>query len=240
MSIKELLKETKHRPWEMPKEDWAFYQEWNNAVFLHYQVEISELQKYVPTDLEIDTFEEQAWVSVVAFTMERIRPKYLPSFPPISNFDEINIRTYVRYKGKQGVYFLNIEGGKKLSCFLAKLISALPYQYSMMSRGKDVFKSKNNDLESHFLLKYSLKKDKVEKSDLDIWLTERYALFQDSGNQLNAYEIHHAEWPLQEVETKELVADYPKFKDLLPDQPALTHYSRGVEVIAWSKKMYSL
>lgn len=63
----------------------------------------------VPHDLEIDLFEGKPWVYLVAFTMEKIRPKYLPSFPPISDFDEINIRTYVKKDNKAGVYFLSIN-----------------------------------------------------------------------------------------------------------------------------------
>ena len=45
MSIKEILNITKHRPWEIPIENWKFYQEWNNAIFLHWEV---ELRKFVP------------------------------------------------------------------------------------------------------------------------------------------------------------------------------------------------
>ena len=95
MRIPEILNTNEHRPWGMPTEKWRFYQEWNNAIFLHWQVELSELKKFVPKELEIDLFDGKPWVSVVAFTMEKIRPKNLPSFPPISNFHFINIRTYV-------------------------------------------------------------------------------------------------------------------------------------------------
>ena len=111
MKIKEILNQTNHRPWKIPNESWKFYQEWNRAVFLHWQVELSELKKFVPDELEIDLFDGKAWISVVAFTMEKIRPKYLPYFSPISNFDEINVRTYVKANGKSGVYFLSIEDG---------------------------------------------------------------------------------------------------------------------------------
>ena len=61
---------------------------------------LASLQILVPAEIEIDLFEGKPWVSLVAFTMEKIRPRYLPYFPPISNFDEINIRTYVKSKNK--------------------------------------------------------------------------------------------------------------------------------------------
>ena len=125
MTIKEILNTTEHRPWKLPADSWKFYQEWNDVIFLHYEVDISELKKFVPKELEIDLFKGKPWVSVVAFTMQKIRPKNLPYFPPISDFDEINIRTYVKSNNKTGVYFLSIEGGKFLSCKVAKRISEL-------------------------------------------------------------------------------------------------------------------
>ena len=118
--IGEILNTTDHRPWAIPNESWKYYQEWNHSIFLHWQVELSELQKFVPKELEIDLFEGKPWVSVVAFTMEKIQPKNLPAFPPISNFDEINIRTYIKSNNKTGVYFLSIEGGTRLSYQIAK------------------------------------------------------------------------------------------------------------------------
>jgi uncharacterized protein YqjF (DUF2071 family) len=86
-----------------------------------------KLREFVPTDLEIDLFSGKPWVSVVAFTMNNIRPRYLPPFPPISDFHEINIRTYVTKNNKSGVYFLSIEASKKTSSMVSRLVSRLPY-----------------------------------------------------------------------------------------------------------------
>jgi uncharacterized protein YqjF (DUF2071 family) len=92
MTIQEILNTTEYRPWKIKTENWRFYQEWINVIFLHWQVELSELKKFVPKELEIDLFEGKSWISVVAFTMEKRRPKNLPSFSPISDFDEITSR----------------------------------------------------------------------------------------------------------------------------------------------------
>ncbi len=236
MTIKEILSTTKHRPWNIPNERWKFYQEWNNAIFLHWQVALHELRKFVPEALEIDLFDGKPWVSVVAFTMEGIRPKNLPPFPPISNFDEINIRTYVKYNGKAGVYFLSIEGGTKLSCRIAKSISELPYRYSKIKRTGDTYKSSNPEFDDRLKIGYSIGKLKNNKTELDVWLTERYALFQDTSRSLNKYEIHHLEWPIHEINLIELHCSYPRFHTLINNRPDNMHYSHGVKVIAWGKK----
>lgn len=105
MKINKILEQNAHRPWEIPKNRWRYYQEWNDAIFLHWQVDLEELKKFVPKELEIDLFEGKAWISIVAFAMEEIRPRFLPAFAPISNFFEINVRTYIKTKSKTGVYF---------------------------------------------------------------------------------------------------------------------------------------
>ena len=92
-----------------------------------------------------DSFDGKYWVSIVAFTMEKIRPAYLPPFSPISNFDEINVRTYVIQDGKPGVYFINIEAGKYLSAFLSRMLSSLPYEKSQITRGDNFYRSNNSN-----------------------------------------------------------------------------------------------
>ncbi len=235
MKIKDILNTTHHRPWNMPDGAWRYYQEWNNAIFLHWQVELSELDKFIPKELEIDLFEGKPWVSVVAFTMEKIRPRNLPSFPPISDFDEINIRTYVKFNNKRGVYFLSIEGGTLLSCKIAKKVSGLPYRFSRIERTKNQYESFNIEYDDELIIKFKIEQKLQRKTKLDIWLTERYALFQDTSTSINAFEIHHLEWPIYEIDLKELDFKYSRFSKLIRNEPKKAHYSFGVKVVAWEK-----
>src|SRR6266511_817341 len=49
-----------------------FYAHWMRAVFVHFEVEPAVLQNEVPFPL--DLWQGRAFVSLVAFTMERLRP----------------------------------------------------------------------------------------------------------------------------------------------------------------------
>ena len=235
MKIQKILNHKDHRPWKLPDEKWKFYQEWNNAIFFHFKVDLEELKKHVPKELEIDLFQGESWVSVVAFTMEKIRPKNIPAFSPISNFHEINIRTYVKMNNKTGVYFLSIEGGTKLSCKIAKFISDLPYRYSLIERSSKHYSSINLKFKDELSFEFEIGKQIEQKSELDNWLTERYALFQETDNYINEYEIHHLPWLVNDVEVKSLKCFYPRFKNLLNNKPDKMQYSKGVKVIAWGK-----
>ena len=235
LKIQKILNHKDHRPWKLPDEKWKFYQEWNNAIFFHFKVDLEELKKHVPKELEIDLFQGESWVSIVAFTMEKIRPKNIPAFSPISNFHEINIRTYVKKNNKTGVYFLSIEGGTKLSCKIAKYISDLPYRYSLIERSSKHYSSINLKFKDELCFKFEIGKQIEKKSELDNWLTERYALFQETDNYINEYEIHHLPWLVNDVEVKSLKCFYPRFKNLLNNKPDKMQYSKGVKVIAWGK-----
>ncbi len=232
----EILKARQHRPWPLPDGKWKFYQEWNNALFFHWQLDPEDLEPFVPKNLEIDLFEGKAWISLVAFTMEKIRPRQLPAFGPVSNFDEINIRTYVKHGNKSGVYFLSIEAGTRISSFIPRKLSGLPYRYSGMQRKANSYSSGNALYGDRFQVNYTVNPGLLSKNPIDTWLMERYALFQDQESGLHRFEIHHPEWPAFPLELSTLKIDYPRFNHLLNSKPQLCHYSAGVKVLAWAKE----
>ena len=235
-TIKQILAETNHRTWLYPSKSWKYYQEWNKVLFFHYRVNKDILKELVPNDLEIDEINGSAWVSLVAFTMEKIRPRFLPAFPPISDFDEINLRTYVTKNGKPGVYFLSIEAGKLFSALLAKSLSGLPYEKSNINRTENSYQA--NHLKRNFTLlaDFHAGMSVKHKTELDLFLTERYCLYLEENNQLFRYEIQHLPWKINQLELDFLNIDY-QINDLVIDsRPDLVHYSEGVQVVAWEKE----
>jgi uncharacterized protein YqjF (DUF2071 family) len=236
--LNKILQQTAHRPWPLPSKPWAYYQEWNQVLFLHYPVDKKELSDMLPKGLVLDLFEGQAWISLVAFTMEKIRPRILPPFSPISNFHEFNVRTYVRHQEKAGVYFLSVEGAKKISCWMARTLSDLPYRFASMQRKKGFFVAKNPERARHVEVHFEVGELIEEKTALELWLTERYGLFQDAGDSINAFDLHHAPWTLHEASLKEIQFDYPAYNVLLNQNPALMHFSSGVQVCSWNPISY--
>lgn len=235
MTTKEILNSKEHRPRKIIDKKWQFYQELNEVIFVHWRVNLQELKKVVPKELEIDLYEGKPWISLVVLTIKNLRPRYLPAFPPVSNFDEINFRTYVKKAGKPGVYFLSMEGGKKFSCKIARLASGLPYRYAKIKRKKGQTRSVNPKTKDSLKIKYSVENPFTDKDPLDKWLTERYLLFQDTRNKKREFEVHHIEWPLNNIKIEKLNIDYPRFKKLISNDPHKTHYSKGVQAFAWGK-----
>ena len=235
-NIKQILAETNHRDWQYPKKSWRYYQEWNKALFFHYRIDKEILKELVPNDLEIDEINGSAWVSLVAFTMEKIRPRFLPAFSPISDFDEINLRTYVSKNEKPGVYFLSIEAGKLFSAILAKSLSGLPYEKSNINRTENSYQANHQNRNFSLLADFHVGMEMKHKTELDLFLTERYCLYLEENNQLFRYEIQHLPWKINQLELEFLTIDY-QIQDLFLDsRPDLVHYSEGVQVVAWEKE----
>jgi uncharacterized protein YqjF (DUF2071 family) len=230
--IPSVLESTEHRPWELLSRPWGFYQEWKDVIFLHWKVDAKELERYVPKGLEIDLFEGSAWVSLVCFSMRNVRPRYLPAVPLVSNFEEINLRTYVKNNGKRAVYFISIEVNKYLASCLARWISGTPYHYAPIAVSKESFSVFNRNRIPVFEVEYRVG-DKLNSSSRDTWLTERYALFQDINGCLKSFDIHHKPWPLQELEVESLDVDQTMSRSLFSGSPDIAHYSPGVVTLAW-------
>jgi uncharacterized protein YqjF (DUF2071 family) len=86
--------------------------EWRDLVMLNYEVDASLLNDYIPTGTVLDSYKGRTYVSLVGFRF--LRTKLFGSLPvPFhSNFDEVNLRFYVRRKQddeekKRGVAFIS-------------------------------------------------------------------------------------------------------------------------------------
>ena len=230
---RQILSATTHRPYNYPTGRWMYYQEWNGALFLHWKVDEKLLRPLVPEKFVMDCFEGDHYVSLVAFTMQKIRPRFLPALKFVSDFHEVNIRTYVKYNNRGGVYFLNIQAAKPLSVFIAKMLSALPYKLSEIRRNAGNYRSANEDFQ--FNADFDLGAP-MQKTPLDKWLTERYCLYLKRGAAYYRYEIHHKEWEIQQLHLNRMSLLYNRGDlSLTGATPDLTHYSPGVKVVAWQK-----
>jgi hypothetical protein len=108
-------------------------QRWSRLLFLHWPMEPDVIQATLPPGLTVDTFDGRAWIGVVPFFMERIRPVFCPPVPGISWFLELNVRTYVHNEqGNSGVWFYSLDCNQPLAVEIARRLFHLPYQHAEM------------------------------------------------------------------------------------------------------------
>ena len=94
-----------HRLWPPPASPWVMTQTWYNLLFAHWPIPAEMMRALVPQQLELDTFDGQAWLGVVPFGMTRVYPRGTFPVPWLSRFLEMNVRTYVTLEDKPGVFF---------------------------------------------------------------------------------------------------------------------------------------
>ena len=111
----------------------VMWQRWTDLLFLHWALPPDVIQKTLPEGLAVDTFDDRAWVGIVPFFMEDIRPAGLPSVPWLSSFLELNVRTYVRdAAGRPGVWFYSLDCNRWMAVEVARRAFHLSYQHAVM------------------------------------------------------------------------------------------------------------
>ena len=123
---------------------------------------------------------------------------------------------------------------------LSDLIKTVDYSVEdinnfMEEVGEGYTETNKEEFNDKLNIQFAIGKGITEKTELDKWLTERYALFQDTEKSINEFEIHHLEWPINEVNLRNLEFNYPRFGKLIKNEPNKIQYSNGVKVIAWGK-----
>jgi uncharacterized protein YqjF (DUF2071 family) len=113
-----------------------FYARWDRALFIHYAADPATLQPAVP--FELDLRDGRAFVSIVAFTLSRMRPRIGGRisewlFSPIATHEFLNVRTYVRHRGEPGIYFLAEWLSNPLSVRLGPRTFGLPYRFGQLT-----------------------------------------------------------------------------------------------------------
>jgi uncharacterized protein YqjF (DUF2071 family) len=223
---------------------WVMRMRWVDLLFAHWPMSVEALRPLVPAMLEIETFEGQAWLGIVPFRMEDVAPRFLPAPPLAGRFHELNVRTYVRHRGRSGVWFLSLDAASRVAVEGARLGFHLPYFHARMSAqrvgGWTEYRSERTDARGREAVldgRYRAigPAAVAAPGTLDAWLTERRALFAVDGNRdVLLGKIRHPRWPLQPAEAEFRVNTMAAAHGLeLPAVPPLLHFARKVEVQGW-------
>jgi uncharacterized protein len=234
-----------HRPWPLPGRAWVMGQTWTDLLFAHWQVAPGELERVVPRELPIDLREGSAWLGVTPFRVRNLHTRRTWPVPFLSEFPEINVRTYVTYRGRPGIYFLSLDADSTLAVAAARRLYRLPYFRARMATARhgDSIRylsdrcAAGRTPPAGFRGRYRPVGPVVRPTSgsVEHWLTERYCLYTlDERHRVLRGQIHHPPWPLQaaeaDIETNTMAVQAGI--DLVGEP--LVHYSRRQDVVFWS------
>jgi uncharacterized protein len=192
----------------MPQEKQVFLSaEWRDLVMLNYEVDRKLLNDYVPPGTVLDSFDGRTYVSLVGFQFRHTKLFSSFSIPFHADFDEVNLRFYVRRKAgnedRRGVVFIAEIVPKRTVAQIARLAYGenyicLPMKHRISTNGAT--KTAEYDwrfngvwckLHAHASVAPAL----VQEGSLEQFITEHYWGYstQRNGDSLE-YHVSHVPW----------------------------------------------
>lgn len=187
-----------------------FFPRWDRAVFIHYEANPVTLQRDVP--FRLDVWRGRAFVSLVAFTMQRMRPRrggrlgewFLKS---IATHEFLNVRTYVRHQDEAGIYFLAEWLSNRLSVHIGPRTFGLPYRFARIDYThiptigplRGLVRGQDGQL-SYEATTIDPSLAPCESGSLDEFLMERYTAFTRRGRRNRLFRVWHPSWSQQAID----------------------------------------
>lgn len=224
---------------------WIMRQRWHHLLFAHWPVEYEKLRAAVPRELDLDAFGGEVWLGLVVFGLSGIKLRWLPEVKPLASFPEVNLRTYVTYRGQPGVYFISLDADNPVAVAIASRWFQLNYYDAEIRYTRDAdglhFNSRRIQrrlpeakLDVTYAPADSLTAGAPGGLRLQEWLTERYCYYVAKDDQVRRCDIDHRPWSLQHAR-----ADFRENSIALPfgieldGAGALLHYCRYMEARIW-------
>ncbi len=227
------------------------YQRWHDLLFAHWPLPAESVHPLIPPELELDTFDGQAWIGVIPFWMSRVHVRGFPPIPTAATFPELNVRTYVRSpqrsrnaEQKAGVYFFSLDAASLLAVLGARAWVGLPYFYADMKADVegDAIRYRSRRRQSPRSAELAVEYRPVgpaspKKTDLEHFLTERYCLYVVRSGRVYRLDIQHQPWPLQQANAVFQTNSMAQASGISPPATEpLLHFAKFQEVYVFMPK----
>jgi hypothetical protein len=225
---------------------------WKKLLMANYPVEPATLHPLVPCRTELDVWEGETYVSLVGFQFREVRVRGL-RIPYHTQFPEVNLRFYVRYKEdakwKRGVVFVREIVPLRAVTFFANTL----FRERYMTLPMRYHESTGQRLEAGYSWKFkgywnqlsavaSPVSRPLEACSKEEFITEHFWGYTGNGHMTGEYEVAHPRWDIYNVERYMVDCDFgglygPAFAGLGARQPASVFLAEGSPVKVYGKKI---
>lgn len=233
----DILKESAHRHFPLPKSHWTLYSEWKDMLMLHWKVDASIAKQLLPPSLSIDTFEGGAWITMTVLTVDNFKTRLLSMIGGKIKFDQILLHTYVLRNGKPGIYIFKQEVEKSTSSQMYQRVLKRPNGNTVFNRTNSdthaiTASNPTNEFELH--INYKILEESINNAHSG-WFTNRFKYYYQSEEQLLALIVHHLELQVHEVRLNNFSCNI-QVGDLIIDRPPeAAFFSYGIQKLTWPK-----
>lgn len=231
---------------------------WRNLAILNYEVDPPILKKYLPQGTEIDTFHGKTFVSIVAFQFLKTRVMGV-AIPFHCNFEEINLRFYVKYQVpggelRRGVVFIREIVPRAAIAFVARTLYeekyiALPtrstIEFSSERQGNPQFieyQWRLNHVWNSISVRPLGTPQDLNSGSIEEFITEHYwGYTQLTNGGTCEYQVKHPRWRIWSVEAPSLDCDVSslygdEFRKYLEAEPHSAFLAEGAAVEVYPGK----
>lgn len=194
--------------------------EWRKLALANYVVNPDVLLPYLPYKTELDIWQGKCYVSLVGFMFANTRLLGVP-IPFHTNFEEVNLRFYVRYKDgnewKRGVVFVKEIVPRHAIAFIANTLYKEHYQTMPMrhlwqqNNGVQLvqYDWKYNQKWQSIQVNASLQTQAIDEGSETEFITEHYwGYTQIDAQQTYEYQVTHPRWEQYAVKNYQINVDF--------------------------------
>jgi uncharacterized protein YqjF (DUF2071 family) len=220
--------------------------EWRKLVMANYAIDKKLLLPYLPNKTELDLWNNTCYVSLVGFRFQSVKINGF-SIPLHTNFEEVNLRFYVRYKStegwKRGVVFISEIVPRRAITFVANTLygekyATMPMAYSW-AEDEDTLtvtykwkKRSWNELQ----VTTSINSFAIIQGSEEEFITEHYWGYSRLNNHLTSeYEVAHPRWEVYQTKNYHIDVDFENiygkdFQFLQHEKPTSVFLAEGSPV----------
>jgi len=227
--------------------------EWRKLIMANYEIDPGILKKYIPAGTELDTWNNKYYVSLVGFMFLKTKLRGV-TIPFHSNFPEVNLRFYVRYRSgndwKRGVVFINEFVPKPAITFVANYLykeryitCTMKHKWQIGERITIGYYWKKNNKWNQLEVIADPNLNEIKQGSKEEFITEHYWGYSSvDKNKTGEYEVAHPRWDIYSIENYKIDCDFKQlygndFDILDQEQPASVFLAEGSLVTIFTKKM---
>jgi len=231
--------------------------EWRKLAIANYAIDKSVLTPYLPVGTELDLWNDTCYVSLIGFLFKNTKLMGF-SIPFHANFEEVNLRFYVRHKDgntwKRGVVFIKEIVPKFALSVVANTIynenyETMPMSHSWSETEEDrnvEYKWRCENKWQSFSINAHKGLSEITAGSETEFITEHYwGYARYSATKTNEYEVRHPRWAQYKVNSYKIEADFgliygDAFKFLNAQQPVSVMLAEGSDVSIERKNVIDL
>jgi uncharacterized protein YqjF (DUF2071 family) len=193
---------------------------WENIIMVNYEIDPKILSPFLPKGVELDLFNGKCYISLVGFMFKNTKLFNVP-IPFFGNFEEINLRFYVKRKEgtilKRGVVFINETIPYPIVAWTANKLynehyTVVPTKHKIIEEKlfkKIKFEWLLNKKWNSIAVTTATTSEKMKPNSLESFIYEHYYGYTKiNENKTEEYKLQHPSWKISEVLDYQIDCDF--------------------------------